>query len=123
MAHVAFSNDVTLFVIGRYSIRAVPGTVLASDTAGIIVKDNAVVEFDVAVRRASDEAGRIDAVVTAHGVKQQKRIGKTSPLHLPDTAPFDVGWIIVLLVARHFATATPDAFCGIEVETVLFSLF
>jgi hypothetical protein len=120
---MAFGNDMTLFVIGRHSIRTVPCTVLASDTAGIVVEDDTVVEFDVAVGGTTDEAGGIDAVVTAHGVKQQKGVREASPLHLADTSPFDVGWVVVLFVTCYFATAASDTGCCIEVETVLFSFF
>jgi hypothetical protein len=86
------------------------------------VEDDTVVEFDVAVGGTTDEAGWIDAVVTTHGVKEQKSVRETSPLHFTHTAPFDIGWIVVLFVARYFTTATPHARCGIEVKAVLFTL-
>lgn len=122
MAHVAFGDDVALFMIRRDAVWAVPRTVLTSDTAGVIVEDDAVIKLDVAVGGTSDKTGRLYAVVTAHGVKQQQRVGKTSPLHLTDAAPFDVARVIVLFITRHFATAASDAFGRIEMESVLLPL-
>ncbi len=122
MAHVAFGNDMAFLVVRRDSIRAVPCAVLAPDTAWIVVKNDAVVKFDVAVGRTSDEAGGIDTVVTTHGVKQQKSIWEASPLHFTYTSPFDVGRVIILLIARYFTAAASDTFGGIKMESVLFPL-
>jgi hypothetical protein len=120
---MAFGYDMTLFVIGRHSIRAVPCAVLASDTAWVVMEDDTVVEFYVAVGRASDETGGINTVITAHRVKQQESIREAPPLHLADTSPFDVGWVVVLFVTCYFATAAPDTGCCIKMEAVLFTLF
>lgn len=68
---MAFGDDVAFLVIGRDTVGAVPGAVLASDAAGIVVKNDAVVEFDIAVGGTADETGGIDTVITAHGVKEQ----------------------------------------------------
>jgi hypothetical protein len=68
---MAFGDDMALFVVGRHSIRAVPCTVLTADTAGIIVKNDTVVKFDIAVGRASDKTGGIDTVITAHRVEKK----------------------------------------------------
>jgi len=120
---MALGDDMALFMIGRDFVRAVPCAVLTTDAAGIIVKDDAVVEFDVTVGRTADEAGRINTVVTAHGIKQQEGIGEASPLHLSHASPFDVGRVVVLFIARHFATAASDAFGRIKMETVLLPFF
>jgi hypothetical protein len=120
---MALGDDVTLFVIGRDAIRAVPCTVLTSDTAGIIMKNDTVIEFDVAIRWASDEACGVNTVVTTHGVKQQQGVREAPSLHLTYTTPFDVSWVVILLITRNFATATTDTFSRIEVKSVLFSLF
>lgn len=119
---MAFGDDMTLFMVSRDAVGAVPGTVLASDAAGIVVKNDTVIKFDVAVGGASDQTGRINTVVAAHGVEQQEGIGEAPPLHFADAAPFDIGGIVVLLVTGHFAAAAPDAGRRIEVETVLFPL-
>jgi len=84
------------------------------------VKDDTVIEFDVAVGGTADETGGINAVVTAHGVKEQEGVWEASPLHLAHATPFDVGGVIVLLIARNFTAAASDTFGGIEMETVLF---
>jgi hypothetical protein len=117
---MAFGDDVALFVVGWDAVWAVPCAVLTPDAAGIIVKNDTVVKFDIAVGRTSDETGGIDAVIAAHGVKQQEGIGETSPFHFSYTAPFDVSRIVILLIARHFAAAASDARRSIEVEAVLF---
>ncbi len=84
------------------------------------MKNDTVVKFDVTVGGASDEAGRIDTVVAAHGVKEQQSIREAPSLHLAHTAPFDIAWVVILFVARHFAAAASDARRSIEVEAVLF---
>ncbi len=117
---MAFGDDVALFVVGGDTVGAVPCAVLTPDTAGIVVKNDTVVKFDIAVGGASDEAGGIDAVVAAHGVKEQQSIREAPSLHLAHTAPFDIAWVVILLIARHFTTTASDARRSIEVEAVLF---
>ena len=123
MAHMALGDDLPLLVIRRHTVGTVPRTVLTADARVVIVKDDAVVELDIALRRATFETGGIDTVVAAHGVEHQQGLGETAAFHLAHTAPLDVRGVVVLLVARDFAAAAGDAGGRVEVETVLLALF
>ena len=120
---MALGDDPAIGVEDRHFIGAVPSTVLAPDTARIIVPDDTVVEFDVGVGRAPFETLRIDTVVTAHRVEDLECIGETSRLHLPDSTPFDAIGVAVLFIARHFTAVTPYTRSSVEVKTVLLSRF
>jgi hypothetical protein len=116
---MALGDDTAVGVEDRHFVRAVPGTVLASDTAGVIMKDDPVVKLDVALGRTPFETLGIDTVVTAHGVKKLKRVGKRPHLHLTHTPPLDIGRVAVLLVTGNLTAVTPDTRRRIEMKTVL----
>jgi len=107
-------------VKSRDFIRAVPCTVLTTNTAGVIVPDYAVVKFDVRLRRTAFKTLGVYTVVTAHGVEHLQHIRENTAFHLTDTAPFHICRIIVLLITGHFTSAAPYTGRRIKVKTVLF---
>lgn len=119
---MALRNDMARFMKGGYAVGAVPGTVLTSDTGFIIMIDNAVFKFNIAVGRTAYEAGGVDTVVTGHGVKKGADMTKLTRLHLSDTAPLNIGGIVVLFITGHFTASTADTFACIKMKTVLFAL-
>ena len=121
--HVALGHDAALFVKYGHFVGAVPCAVLAPYTIFVDMVDYAVVEFYVAVCRASVEASGVYAVVTAHRVEELKSVWEASGLHLSDAAPLDLCRIVVLLVAGHFTAVAPHTCRHIEVEAVLLSRF
>ena len=122
MTHMALGDDTAVLVEDRHFVGAVPGTVLASDTDVVVMKDDAVVEFDIGVGRAASETFGVDAVVAAHRVEELADIGKDARFHLSDAPPLDVRTVVVLFVARHFTAVAPHTGGHVEVKAVLLSL-
>jgi hypothetical protein len=116
-------DDLTLFVVSRYTIWTVPCTVLTPYT-GVIIMDNDTCLTDLYIRlcRTTDETSRINTVVTAHRVKEHQGVWKSPCLHLTDTAPLDISGIVVLLITSDLTTAAPDTSSCIKMKTVLLTL-
>ena len=123
VAHVAFGDDVALFMKDGHVVGAVPGAILAADADIVVVKDDAITHLFISVGGTAFEAGRIYAVVAAHGQKELQGIGKLPAFGFADSSPFNVCWVVVLLVAGHLAAVAADALGGVEVEAVLLPLF
>jgi hypothetical protein len=116
-------DDLALFMIGRYTIRTVPCTVLTPYTGVVIMYDDtSLTDLDVRLCGTTDETCGVYTVVTAHRVKEHQGVRESPCLHLSDTTPFDICRVVVLLVTGHFTTATTYTGRGIEVKTVLFAL-
>jgi len=110
-------------VKSRDFIRAVPCTVLTTNTAGVIVPDYAVVKFDVRLRRTAFKTLGVYTVVTAHRVKKLQCVREFSHLHLSHTPPFDIVRVGILLVTGYFTTVAAYTGSGIEMKTVLLTGF
>jgi hypothetical protein len=120
---MTLGHDTSVRVKDRYFIWAVPCTVLTPYTARVIMPDDAVIQFNVGVGRTAFETLRIDAVVTAHRVEELQGIRELTHLHLTHTSPFDLIRVGILFITGYFTTVTPYTGSGIEVKTVLLSLF
>jgi hypothetical protein len=124
MTHVTFGDDISLFVKDRNTVGAVPCTVLTPDAGIVIMNDDSRFGYlDVRLGRTAAKTLGVYTVVTAHGVEHLRKSRKISAFHLTDTAPFDIGRIVVLFVTGHFTTTASDTFDGIEVKAVLLTLF
>ena len=119
---MAFGDDMALFVKNRYIIRAVPSAVLTPYADIVVVKDNTVFHLFIGVGRTSYEAGRLYAVVAAHGHKKLQCVWKFSTFGFAHSSPLDIGWIVVLLIAGYLTAVTADTLGSVEMESILLSL-
>jgi hypothetical protein len=120
---VTLGDDAAVRVEDRDFIGAVPCTVLTPDTAWVVMKDNAVVKFDVTLCRTALETLGVDTVVTAHGVEELESVGELAHLHLTHTPPLNISWVSVLFVTCNFTAVAAYASSCIEVKAVLLSGF
>jgi hypothetical protein len=68
---------------------------------------------------AAGEAGRLQAVITAHGEIPTSRIGIVAAFDFTDATPVEIAGISVLLVAGHNTAFAADALRHVEMETIL----
>jgi len=120
---MTFSNNTSVRIEYRYFIGTVPGTVLTSDTAWIIMPYDPVIQLDVAFCRTATQTFRINTVVATHRVEELESIGEGSCFHFTHTPPLDIRTISILFVTGYFAAVTSYTGGSIEVKAVLFSGF
>ena len=69
--------------------------------------------------QALTQAGGVKTVVAAHGKMEALRERIIAGFDFSDAPPADIGGVVVLFVAGHFAAFAADALGHVEVEAVL----
>src|SRR5260370_11759707 len=119
VAHIALANDAALWIVLRHTVRTIPGAILTANAeVRIEVHDACDPILRVGLHRAADEAGRLQAMVAAHGYVPALRLRIDAAFDLADAAPIELRGVAVLLVARHHAAFATDALRHIEVEAI-----
>jgi hypothetical protein len=77
--------------------------------------------FRVGFDGATDEAGRLDAVVAAHREVMPLGVRIVAAFDFADATPVEVRGVAVLFIAGDDAALAADALRHIEVEAVLFT--
>jgi len=122
MTHIAFTYDATLRIELRHGIRAVPNTVLATDTGvGGVHHNTRDGVFFISIYRATTQTVSGETVVAAHREIVPYGLRPSASFDLSDTAPAKISRVAVLLVASDLAGTAADAFGHIEMKAILFA--